>query len=65
MRVIKDLVLDLTHVFAQYEMIEPWLHSQTPDPEKERLQSRKERGELDFAMWPILYNVTPGDRYFY
>ena len=39
MRVIKDLVLDLRHVFAQYELIEPWLHSKTPDPEKERLQS--------------------------
>ena len=47
MRVIKDLVLDLTHVFAQYEMIEPWLHSKTPEPEKERLQSPEERGKLD------------------
>jgi succinate dehydrogenase / fumarate reductase iron-sulfur subunit len=47
MRIIKDLVLDLTHVFAQYEMIEPWLHSKTPDPEKERLQSPEERGKLD------------------
>jgi succinate dehydrogenase / fumarate reductase, iron-sulfur subunit len=47
MRVIKDLVLDLRHVFAQYELIEPWLHSKTPDPEKERLQSPEERGKLD------------------
>ena len=39
MRIIKDLVPDLTHVFAQYEMIEPWLQSKTPEPEKERLQS--------------------------
>jgi len=28
-------------------MIEPWLHSKTPDPEKERLQSPEERGKLD------------------
>jgi succinate dehydrogenase / fumarate reductase iron-sulfur subunit len=47
MRIIKDLVPDLTHVFAQYEMIEPWLHSKTPEPEKERLQSTEERKRLD------------------
>ena len=47
MRIIKDLVPDLTHVFAQYEMIEPWLHSKTPDPEKERLQSSEDRSKLD------------------
>src|SRR5689334_3567912 len=47
MRIIQDLVPDLTHVFAQYEMIEPWPHSKTPDPEKERLQSAEERRQLD------------------
>jgi succinate dehydrogenase / fumarate reductase iron-sulfur subunit len=47
MQIIKDLVPDLTHVFAQYEMIEPWLHSKTPEPEKERLQSAEERKQLD------------------
>ncbi len=47
MRIIKDLVPDLTHVFAQYEMIEPWLHSKSPEPEKERLQSAEQRGRLD------------------
>jgi succinate dehydrogenase / fumarate reductase iron-sulfur subunit len=47
MRVIKDLVPDLTHVFAQYAMIEPWLQSKTPDPEKERLQSPEDRSKLD------------------
>jgi succinate dehydrogenase / fumarate reductase iron-sulfur subunit len=47
MRIIKDLVPDLTHVFAQYAAIEPWLHSQPPEPEKERLQSRTERRQLD------------------
>ncbi len=29
MQVIKDLVPDLTHVFAQYTAIEPWLQSKT------------------------------------
>jgi succinate dehydrogenase / fumarate reductase iron-sulfur subunit len=47
MAIIKDLVPDLTHVFAQYAMIEPWLQTKTPEPEKERLQSREERSELN------------------
>jgi succinate dehydrogenase/fumarate reductase iron-sulfur protein len=47
MRIIKDLVPDLTHMFAQYSLIEPWLHSEAPVPEKERLQSTAERAELD------------------
>lgn len=47
MRIIKDLVPDLTHVFAQYSLIEPWLKSKTVAPEKERLQSPQERRQLD------------------
>jgi succinate dehydrogenase / fumarate reductase, iron-sulfur subunit len=47
MRIIKDLVPDLTHVFAQYSLIEPWLKSKTVAPEKERLQSPEERHKLD------------------
>jgi succinate dehydrogenase / fumarate reductase iron-sulfur subunit len=47
MRIIKDLVPDQTHLFAQYEMIQPWLQSKTPDPEGERLQSSAERSRLD------------------
>jgi succinate dehydrogenase / fumarate reductase iron-sulfur subunit len=47
MRMIKDLVPDLTHVFAQYAMIEPWLQAKTPEPEKERRQSSEERSRLD------------------
>ena len=29
--VIKDLVPDLTHLFAQYSLIEPWLQTTTPE----------------------------------
>ena len=47
MRIIKDLVPDLTHVFAQYTAIQPWLCTKTPEPEKERLQSPEERGQID------------------
>ncbi len=47
MRIIKDLVPDQTHLFAQHRLIEPWLRSKTPDPQKERLQSPEERHRLD------------------
>ena len=47
LRVIKDLVPDLTQLFAQYGLIEPWLQTTTPEPEKERLQSPEDRGKLD------------------
>lgn len=46
-RIVKDLVSDLTHLYAQYEMTEPWLQAKTPEPEKERLQSPAERSRLD------------------
>jgi len=47
MPVIKDLVPDTTHLFAQYAMIEAWLKSKTPASERERLQSPEERSKLD------------------
>jgi succinate dehydrogenase / fumarate reductase iron-sulfur subunit len=47
MRVIKDLVPDLTHVVAQYEMIEPWLQTKTPAQGRERLQAPEDREKLD------------------
>jgi len=46
MDVIKDLVPDLTHIFAQYQSIEPWLKTETPPPERERPQSPAERAKL-------------------
>lgn len=47
MPVIKDLVPDLTHFFAQYASIEPWLKTETPAPaDRERLQSHEERSKL-------------------
>lgn len=47
LEIIKDLVPDLTHLFAQYVAIEPWLKSETPVPDTERLQSPEERSQLD------------------
>src|SRR5678816_1847144 len=40
MAVVKDLVPDLTHFYAQYASIRPWLRTQTPAPDRERLQSK-------------------------
>lgn len=47
MRVVKDLVVDLAPLYAQYELIEPWLKSRSPEPERERLQSLDDRAKLD------------------
>jgi succinate dehydrogenase / fumarate reductase iron-sulfur subunit len=48
MEVVKDLVPDLTHVYAQYASIQPWLKSVTPAPSgRERLQSPEDRAKLD------------------
>ena len=48
MPVIKDLVPDLTHFFAQYASIKPWLRQQSPPSASgENLQSVSERAKLD------------------
>jgi succinate dehydrogenase / fumarate reductase, iron-sulfur subunit len=47
MQVIKDLVVDFSGFWAQYESIEPWLQTYTNDPEKERGQSQADRSKLD------------------
>jgi succinate dehydrogenase / fumarate reductase iron-sulfur subunit len=48
MQVIKDLVPDFTHFYAQYASIRPWLQTVTTTPSgKERLQSPEQRAKLD------------------
>lgn len=48
MPVVKDIVPDLTHFYAQYASIKPWIQSTTPPPpDKERLQSKEDRAQLD------------------
>ena len=48
MEVIKDLVPDMTHFYAQYASIKPWIETQTPAPaDRERLQSVEDRSKLD------------------
>ena len=45
--VIRDLIVDMTQFFKQYNSIKPYLINDEPPPEKERLQSPAEREELD------------------
>jgi succinate dehydrogenase / fumarate reductase, iron-sulfur subunit len=46
--VIKDLVPDLTHFYAQYASVKPWLQTRTPaPPDRERLQSKADQERID------------------
>jgi succinate dehydrogenase / fumarate reductase, iron-sulfur subunit len=47
MQVVKDLVPDLSHFYAQYASIEPWLHTKGDTPETEWKQAPVERDKLD------------------
>ncbi len=45
--VVRDLVVDMTEFYAQYEKIKPFLQNDTPPPNQERLQSPSDRDKLD------------------
>jgi succinate dehydrogenase / fumarate reductase iron-sulfur subunit len=48
MPVVKDIVPDMSHFYAQYATIRPWIRTQsTPPPDSERLQSKEDREQLD------------------
>jgi succinate dehydrogenase / fumarate reductase iron-sulfur subunit len=53
MPVLKDLVPDLNGLYAQYELIEPWLQSDQPPPDRERRQSPEDRAKLD-GLWECI-----------
>ena len=53
MPVIKDLVPDLTHVYAQYQSIKPYLQADSQPPTRERLQSVEERDQLE-GLWECI-----------
>ena len=46
-RVVKDLVVDMKDFFEKYRAVKPYLISKNPSPEKERLQSPRERERFD------------------
>jgi len=43
----RDLIVDMTPFYKQYEKVEPYLQNDEPLPTKERLQSPEERQKLD------------------
>jgi succinate dehydrogenase / fumarate reductase iron-sulfur subunit len=53
MPVVKDLVPDLNHIFAQYASIEPWMKAKSQPPSRERPQSPEERAKLD-GLWECI-----------
>lgn len=45
--VIRDLVVDMSLFYAQYEKVQPYLQNAAPAPAIERLQTPEERAQLD------------------
>jgi succinate dehydrogenase / fumarate reductase iron-sulfur subunit len=45
--VIRDLIIDMSQFYAQYEKVTPYLQNSTPAPAIERLQSPEDREKLD------------------
>lgn len=45
--VVRDLVVDMSQFYRQYEKITPWLVNDTPPPAQERLQSPEDREKLN------------------
>ena len=45
--VVRDLVVDMTQFYRQYEKVTPFLINDKPPPARERLQSPEERAKLD------------------
>ena len=45
--VVRDLVVDMSQFYRQYEKVKPWLVNDTPPPARERLQSEGDRAKLD------------------
>ena len=45
--VVRDLVVDMSRFYANYEQVDPYLVNDSEPPEKERLQSKEDREKLD------------------
>ncbi len=45
--VSRDLIVDMTQFYQQFEKVKPYLQNNTPPPAKERLQTPEERATLD------------------
>lgn len=47
MPIIRDLIVDMTQFFAQYQKAQPYLMNEQPSPGTERLQTPAQREKLD------------------
>jgi succinate dehydrogenase / fumarate reductase iron-sulfur subunit len=47
MPVVRDLAIDMTQFYEQFEKVQPFLQNRDPVPAKERLQSPEEHAKLD------------------
>src|SRR3990167_8924469 len=45
--VVRDLIVDMTQFFNQYNSIKPYVIDDRPMPDRERLQSQEDRDELN------------------
>lgn len=45
--VIRDLIVDLTQFYTQYDVVKPYLMNDTDHPIKERIQTIEQRAKLD------------------
>ena len=51
--VIRDLVVDMSQFYQQYQAVKPWLMRKDPLPEQEILQTPEERAQLD-GLWECI-----------
>lgn len=54
MKVVKDLVVDMSKFWENYEKVKPWLINDGPEPERERLQSPEDRAKYNMEIDCIL-----------
>ena len=48
MKVVKDLVVDMSDFYDQYASVEPWLKTNSPQPEgAERYQTKEDQEKID------------------
>ena len=47
LKVLKDLIGDLSTLYKQYKSVEPWLKNSSNKSDKENIQSKEDRAKLD------------------
>src|SRR5690554_6074232 len=57
--VIRDLVVDMSIFYKQYEKVQPYLQNDTPAPAIERLQSPEQREKLDACTSVFSVHAAP------